>query len=591
MTVITHCLPNGSWATNEIPVCNISDANVGTLVPSGGVGHGNIRGVVVSMHGLSVVTQSVPPNIALGNVTIAGYATAGANFESNLLADGWICVSVPYPEDYYALGSGALGIWRDINSDSGNGSRYLRNQMHWWDHVVLYIQNKYGKNIPIVPFGGSWGGYHTLQVAINRQSSIVAYCSDVPATILANASYAYTSPVNYGPNLVVSGNTLTTPLTGGTSGLDIPTNALNPNVTSSIGVTNTSGVTVPGIILYGMSDGAIGWQTTSSLPGVGPIDSNIDSILTNANSAGLPVIRNQTTNIHEFTNDDAGYSATYINTGPTTLSSINSSGRLDIKNTSGGSFGPSIMSGRCGILASDNSWHTLTFTNFGFTNYTTTAVSDVTTLSGATITLGDTTGLNRSSGYINILTSGTTLLASFSSIVGNTLHGVTYVSGSGSIAPTGSGFTGNSVVTLVNYCSTSVSDVTTLSNATLTLNSTVGLSTTGGTVAINTDKLYLTAPITVVLSYTGVSGSTITGVNYVSGGVFFGNGKIVGDATSAVTLITPLTGVTVANPGSATISSGSPVCSYGIPIPGGFHAMSMIYWFTQYVDPIAPKQY
>ncbi len=591
MSISSHCLPVGTLGTNEIPVCNVSSDNVVTLMPSGGMGVGNVRGVVVGMHGLSVAIQPIPPVAIIGNSTISGYASAGADFDANLLADGWIVITVPYPEDFSA-GNGALAIWNDINSDTGNGSRYLANQMHWWDHVVEYIHTTYDPNIPIVAFGGSWGGYHALAVAINRQSTIIAYCSLLPATILSNTSPVYTNPANYGPNQVVSGYTWSTPLSGGTAGMDIGANALLAGQTSTIGVTNPSGVTIPGIILYGTNDGAVGWQSTASLPGVNPISSTIDQMLTNSASAGLPILRDQTNNAHAFTNDDAGYSATYINTGPTTLTSINSSGKLDIKNTGGNApLNNAVLSGKCGIFASDNQWHTITFTNFAFVNYTSTAVANVTSLSGATITLGSTADLNRSSGYINIATSGTTLLASFSSVVGNTLHGVTYVSGSGAIAATSSGYMGNSLVTLVNYCSTPITNVTTISGATLTISSTLGLCSTGGVLSINTNKLYITSPIQVIVSYTGVSGSTITGVNYVSGGVFLGNGNIVGDATSAVTLITPLIGVTIASPGSATVSGGAPVCTYGIAVPGGFMNMSYPAWFTQYVDTIAPRKY
>lgn len=592
MAISTHCLPAGTLGANEIPVCNVSAANTSVLLPAGGLGNGNIRGVVVAMHGLSVVYQPVPPVGSIGNVTIAGYSGgSGADMEANLLADGWIVLGVPYPEDFYS-GIGATAIWNDVNSDSGNGSRYLANQMHWWDHIVEFIHTTYDPDIPIVPFGGSWGGYHALQVAINRQSTIIAYCSDVPATIVSNASPAYTSPANYGPNQVVAGHTFTTPLANGTGGLDVQTTALNPGYTSQIGVTNPNGVTIPGCVLYGTGDGAVGWEITSSLPGVIPISSNTDTMLTNATANGIPVVRIQTNNYHEMTNADAGYSATYIDAGPTTLTSINSSGKLDIQDTGGGAFSPGIISGKCGIWASDNQWHTISFTNFGFTNYTSTSVSDVTTLSGSILTLGSTSDLNRSSGYISVVTSGTSLLASFSSVVGNTLHGVTYVSGSGAIAPTTSGYTGGAVVTLVNYCVTSATNVSTVSGATFTLSSTLGLNPTGGTITIATDKVFEGIFLPAVFTYATVSGSTITSVTYVSGGSFFGFGNITGGANSTVSLITPLSGVTIAGAsGGATVSGGSPVSNYGIAVPGGFMNMSFPYWFSQYVDPIAPRKF
>lgn len=350
--------------------------------------------------------------------------------------------------------------------------------------------------------------------------------------------------------------------------------------------------------MYGTNDAGVGWQATASLPSVTPINSNIDLILSNAHTAGLPVVRIQTTDIHETTNDDAGYSATYTDTGPTTLSSINNvstnpSGRLNIENGIN-PMSPGIMSGRCAIWASDNAWHTITFTNFGFTNYiASSTVTNSTALSNSTITLGDTTGLNRSSGVISVTTTGgSTFLASYGGITGNNLTGVTYISGSGTIAATTSGYMGANIVTLVNYCVSSHSDVTTLSNSTLTLNSTVGLDPGGGALFIATDKLYEGVQINAVVTFTGVSGSTITGVTYVSGGVFFGNGNITGGNSSAVMLATPITGVSIAGAsGGATISAGAPVHELGIPVPGGYMNMAITAWFAQYVDPIALRKY
>ena len=586
-----------SLGTNELPVCNISSANVATLIPTGGVGIGNIRGVVVAMHGLSVVAQPIPPVATIGNSTVSGYPGSGPNFDANLLNDGWIILTVPYLEDYY-VGIGATGIWNDINSDASNGSRYLLNQMHWWDHVVDYIHTTYDPDIPIVPFGISWGGYHTLQIAINRQSTIAAYCADLPATLVAYVNPAYSAPANYGPNAVVSGQTYSTPLTGGTGGLDIQPTALTPGYTSQIGVTNTNGVTVPGCILFGTNDGAAGWQDTGSIQGVLPINSNIDAILTNATAASIPVTRIQTTNTHAFLNPDAGYSATYINTGPTSLSSINSSGVLNIQNI-GGTLPAGIQSGQCAIYASDDAWHNITFTNFGFTSYTSTAVSNVVTSMPSTLTLGSTTGLTVTSGSVSIaLTNGNAVLAGFTGVSGNNLTGVTYSSIVGTavttnaIGATTSGYMGANIVSLNNYCVTSITGVNTMTGSTtLTLSSTVGLCTTGGTLSIVTDKVFEGTNLNAVVTYATVSGSTITGVTYVSGANFFGYGNITGGQVSSVYLITPITGVTIASPGSATVSSGAPVSTFGQPIPGGYMNMSLPYWFSQNVDPICPRKF
>lgn len=571
MTISTHCLPNGVLGTNEIPVCNVSDATVDVYIPAGGLGSGNIRGVVVSMHGLSIGLLQLPAalvvNLNTPNTSVFGFESYDPAFTVNLVNDGWIVLGVPYPEDFY-VGIGATAIWNDVASDSGHGSRYLTNQMHWWDHVVEYIHLKYGANIPIVPYGGSYGGYHTLLVAANRQSSIIAYCADVPATIISNASPTFTFPANYGPTAVTGdGNTVPPLPAGGTSGMDIGQTALNANSV------NPNGVTVPGIVTYGTNDEAVGWQTTASLPGVGPIDSNTDAMLTNATNAGLPVLRNQTSDFHEFTNDDAGYSATFTPAGPTALSALSA---LYITNPYPNGSLAALNSGQCSIWASDNNWHTITFTGFHFTSYTTTAVTNVATSMPSSLTLGSMTGLSVTSGLISIPTSGTTLKATFGGVSGSTLTGVSYVSGSGNIA--GTSF---STVTLVTYVTTAVTNVATSLPTTLTLSSVVGLYNGPGQVNISTTGTALLA------NYNGVSGSTITNVSYVSG-----SGNIAGTSASVVSLMTPLAGCSYSGTTSATVVAGAAVTLHGIPITGGFMNMGLPHWFAQYVDPVlAPRQF
>jgi hypothetical protein len=562
MSVISHCLPSGSIGTNEIAVCNVSAGNVLTYTPSGGLGNGNIRGVIVYMTGLPV--NIITLTSGTGTATAPSYI---ANFNN----DGWIVIQVYYPEHYTGV-VGATAIWNDVNSDTGNGSRYLNNTlMHWWDHVVEYIHATYGPNMPILPHGGSWGGYHTVQIASFKTSTIIAYAAGIPATILSNASTAYTNPANYGT------------LPNGTTGLDVTQTALNS-------------VNVPGIVMFGSRDAGVGW----GYPGLGTLSpsggvpsnayissglpySNTDVMIQNAQTAGMPLIRNQTSNIHEFTNDDEGYTAVYSATGPTALSALSTLPLTTVAAGAGidASTLSSLNSGQCAIWASDNAWHTITFTQFSWTNYCTTTVTNVATSLPSTLTLGSTTGLYLTSGtnYVSITTSGTPLIASYTGVSGSNLTGVSYYSGTGNL--TGTSY---AIVSLVTYVVTAVSDVNSMPS-TLTLNTTHGLDTTGGQLHLTTDSVYFT----VVIVYTGISGSTITGVSVI----YSAGGTISGTPANNVYQMTSLIGCSYSGNNSATVSLNSPVCMTGMPLVGSnnYYKMAIPYWINQNVDALAPRIY
>jgi hypothetical protein len=379
MSVLTHCLPTGNLGTNEIPVCNISDYNVTASIPVGGLGVNKVRGVVAYCHGLSDGPQPIPATIGTVNASTPAFNNYLSAFRDNLVNDGWIFLAVPYPEDYY-ISVGSAGIWNDLNSDTGFGSRYLTNHLHWWDHVVQYIQSKWGASIPIVAHGTSWGGWTVLQIAKNRQSSIIAYEAHIPATLLSYVNQAFCGPVNFGPNSVTANGIVYPPLVGGTSGLDI-------------GQHHLDSVTIPGMVSYGTNDEAVGWQTTASLPNVTPINSNIDAMLTNATPSGY-VVRNQTSDYHEFTAKDAGFTTTFTPAGPTALSALSTLTIGDNTN---------LTSGQCAIFASDSKWHIISFSSkTGSTQLNSCTYSgtvSATVSAGANICL---TGTSISGGYQNM---------------------------------------------------------------------------------------------------------------------------------------------------------------------------------------------
>ncbi len=324
MTVDTHCLPAGSLATHEIPVSPINAGTVWASSPPG-VGIGRRRGVVVSMGGLPLtataefVTPTAP--VDSGPPTPSDFVSYGGTFAAQLALDGWIVLDVAYPEaSIYPFPVNA--IFNDVVNDSGHGSRYLATQLHWWQHIVEYIRMNYGP-LPIVAFGRSWGGWHVLQIAANRQQDLLGYIAGIPATIVENVNPAFTGTANFNAT--------------NTSGLDCGPTLLNA-------------CNVPGLVSYGTSDEAVGWQATASAPGVQPINSNTDLIITNAIAAGMPVTRNETADFHQFTSLTVG----------TTASSgglLSALGTLPVATSLG------LTSGGCSVLAEDGNWYIISFTS------------------------------------------------------------------------------------------------------------------------------------------------------------------------------------------------------------------------------------
>jgi hypothetical protein len=235
----THCLPTGSLQTAELPVCNISLGTSTAYIPTGGVGHGNIRGIVVYLGGLDVQYNSgaAIPCVIPPDGTVAGLELFGTTFKNSLVADGWIVLAVPANEWFYN-GYGSQGVYNAINADAGNGSNYLKGTIHWWTHVMEFCYMTY-PGMPLVPFGISWGGWQTLQVAGAMPKSILAFGCHCPATIVRNIASIFSVTANFG-------------LTN-TTGADIQSNLL-ASVTGP-----------PGIIGFGTNDEAVGYTGTSQV--------------------------------------------------------------------------------------------------------------------------------------------------------------------------------------------------------------------------------------------------------------------------------------------------------------------------------------
>ncbi len=313
MTLTTHCLPNGYLETDQLPVPNVPGCGT-YLEPSG-----TKRGVAVLLHGLntSVITSFpiTPQDSGVGGLLPVYYGTLATNLKN----DGWVVLFPSYAEDNYSSGVPAEGLYNDVNSDSGHGSRYLNTTLLWWDHVLNWCQTNY-PGLPIMPIGMSEGGWHVLVLSSLRSSTIVGAISHCPATIWENVSYQFTQPVNFASTNL--------------SGLDIGVDALN-------------NCNIPVMISYGTNDAAVGWEN----PGGSLPTSNTNSIIINAQAAGRPITRNQTNDNHELLLADSG---AYYDGSTSSLSSLST---LTLNSLAPGGF----ISGECSILASDGQWHVITF--------------------------------------------------------------------------------------------------------------------------------------------------------------------------------------------------------------------------------------
>jgi hypothetical protein len=205
---------------------------------------------------------------ANNNVPFFG-VNGGFAFTQLLNNDGWVVITPPYMEDEY-LTIPCLGVQNDMVHDSGFGARYLASTLLWFDHVRQFVNDHFGY-WPIVPTGASWGGSHALQWAIHQPSQIAAFMACLPATLLENASVAFTQPSNFAPfNQTANGVSLAG-VPNGLSGWDF-------------GPTDLSGLTVPGAVVYGTIDSAAGWGSTTLAAG------NTTDVSTFAGSGTLAVV-------------------------------------------------------------------------------------------------------------------------------------------------------------------------------------------------------------------------------------------------------------------------------------------------------------
>jgi dienelactone hydrolase len=256
--VKTHCLPTGSLQTSELPVANVSTAGLNVVLPSPGIGACAVRGVAVMLHGI-IGNYSMPTNLydQANNTTFW-------NLAQGLNTDGWITIWPQYQEASALQNNDAAAIRTAIGADPTFGANYLADWLHLWDHILIWIQQNYGTKIPVMPVGISWGGWHTLQLAQNRQSQIVGYVCHIPVTVLSALS-------------VFAWNTITT------TGADLSTTCLNK-------------VYKPGIAGWGTND-----------PYTNP--TVIENIVSNAQGASpaAPVTGYSTSDTHELLSADVTY--------------------------------------------------------------------------------------------------------------------------------------------------------------------------------------------------------------------------------------------------------------------------------------------
>jgi hypothetical protein len=232
----THCEPSGSLGTDELAVPNLTASTITTVTPSAGFGVNAIRGVVVLCHfGFGAPPISAYPIPLTNAIGLNEQLT----FANQLAADGWVVLYPSYQEDWSPL-IPLQAVYNDVANDSGFGSRYLASTLHWWNHVIRFIQTTYPPGFPVVTFGFSEGAYRSMLMAAQFPGQLIAAGGHCPVTLWETPSLTYSGSISFG--LL------------NWSGLDLGPTALN-------------GVTIPMIIGYGTSDNAIGYGGTSTYSG------------------------------------------------------------------------------------------------------------------------------------------------------------------------------------------------------------------------------------------------------------------------------------------------------------------------------------
>lgn len=255
--VSSHCMPSGVHAANELPLPGLHDPLITRIEPVGAV-----RGIFTYLHGMGNPGLPYP----IEDSTTGLFPSYLETWAGLLNDDGWIFVAPPYVSDTY---NGAInaGLWNDIDTDAGNGSRYLANVFRWWFHYKWYLRHKYHPSMPLILFGGSWGGMQTFKIIEQHQIDVVGWGVHVPATVISEIP-------GFTPNFQALDS----------SGLDVSPNAMD-------------NVLKPGMIGWGRNDPLVGYL-------------NAQEIANNAIAAGRPVTVNDTNGHHHFPETDA---ITYAN--------------------------------------------------------------------------------------------------------------------------------------------------------------------------------------------------------------------------------------------------------------------------------------
>jgi hypothetical protein len=401
------------------------------------------RGVIVGFGGLSTHSfdRLTSPNVTLTRpVTTAqtgadldyGYLPGyGGSLAANLANDGWISVNAAYPElGFNSPGSPpnvpGLGLVADVASDPAFGARYLGTFQRWCDHLIEWIEAVWGPSVPIVSYGGSHGGWASLQFIAYAASRLAGGVAFIPATVWMNASQVWTTPCNFNP-IDTSGMDIAATLLNniptslpvligfgtqdtalGFSGSTVAAGSNNINVNTFTGsgvldVADSTRFTVgggtqwgTGASIYGpcvkvtassgyaviMFTAASGNQLAgcTTVQGSGTLttgnavlQNNVSNLISTALGAGRNITGNATADEHTVGMLSAGQY--FPLAGPTSLSALST---LTLNDTVDG---PNFTSGQTAVYASDDDWHTVSFTGTG-----TTTVGGVTagTLTGCT---------------------------------------------------------------------------------------------------------------------------------------------------------------------------------------------------------------
>jgi hypothetical protein len=196
MSVDTHCLPTGSLGTGELGV----PATPGPVVPQAPVS-GSKRGLIVLLHGITATTSAFPCDI-IEDLTGAT-PTLWQTLATDLTNDHWVVIMPIFAEDGPPDGNSVSALRNDISNDAGNGARYLRNMLHWWDHVVDWAAVAY-PSYPLVPLGVSWGGWHAIKIASQRTSTITGYVAHVPVTVVSAVSTIFGGLTTTGMDVAIN---------------------------------------------------------------------------------------------------------------------------------------------------------------------------------------------------------------------------------------------------------------------------------------------------------------------------------------------------------------------------------------------------